>query len=261
VRLKNPEPYIFGRDNTQDKDRIKKAMANRTGKAIQTTRCYLHGLYITAYARSEIHCLYQLCNDNDIAIYYTDTDSVKRETQGGFDLVKLHTEIVESRVARMNDKSKFVLHDLGIGYLDNECTYKQFITVGSKRYISEFYEKTDDYNVHATISGLPNASELFQYEYEKNDYSFEKTVKHLLYRNTIFTDCKLTSNYSHMYEPYTATDGSVHKSGVILERCNVSIYGDSAKGEINESLDNSAFVCYLYFKNDLNLITGVKINE
>lgn len=261
LRLKNPEPFIFGQDTTKDIGRFTSAMCGRSGKATQTTRCYLHGLYITAYARSEIHCLYQLCNDNDVAIYYTDTDSVKRETKYGFDLVKLHTEIIEARVERMNEKAKYVLHDLGIGYLDNECTYKQFITVGSKRYVSEFYEKEDGYNVHATISGLPNASDFFQAEYEKNNYSFDQTVRHLLHRNTIFTDCKLNSNYSHMYEQYTATDGTTHKSGVILEHCNVSIYGDTSKGEINESLDNSAFVCYLYFRNDLRLITGVKIDE
>lgn len=262
VRLKNPESYIFGNNTDNDKQRFSDAMCGRSGKATQTTRCYLHGLYITAYARSEIHCLYQLCNENNIEIYYTDTDSVKRETCDGFDLVALHTQLIESRVACMNDNADYILHILGIGYLDNECTYKQFVTVGSKRYVSEFYEPDDNgFNVHATISGLPHASDFFQSAYEKNSHNFRKTVEHLLHRNTIFNDCKLASNYSHMYEQYTATDGSTHKSGVILEQCNVSIYGDTTKGEINESLDNSVFVCYHYFRNDLNLITGVKFNE
>lgn len=127
---------------------------------------YIYGLYVPQYARASILYIAYIFLINGIDVYYIDTDSIK---------VK-YSAFVQSLVDEFNKlqlESLGKYKYLGFGVLEHEFTATQFTSLGTKSYIFTKVEKGKEL-LQATISGLPNATMLFNQIYDYYGKSFEE---------------------------------------------------------------------------------------
>lgn len=108
--------------------------------------CYAWGVWTTARAREQLQIAINMTCDNFV---YCDTDSVKFIDDGSISFDKYN----ESR-KRDSEKNGGVATDRNgkkyyLGLYDYEGTYKQFITLGAKKYC---YVDQDDH-LHITVAG------------------------------------------------------------------------------------------------------------
>lgn len=182
-------------------------------------KSYLIGSYITAYARASLISFGILADELGLQCVYSDTDSWK--IMGNDNIVKdcitlwnnIYLKYIESS-GLVNFANKY-----GIGYFDYEGMYNDFCTIGCKRYL---YTVGD--HIHATISGLPNASNIYQTYYIQCGYDFSKVVKDIFHFNVIFKNSKLLSNYVSVGDLVKIRD-NVCYSGVILQNSDVTLSG------------------------------------
>lgn len=121
---------------------------------IQTTRDYITGMYITAFARLDLAFMsYIIYNEAETAtICYWDTDSIKLKIK------KEEREIIEKLFNYYNRKIKKIrdtavsyygeLYNLGIWEADGD--YKYFYTLGAKKYLTVDFND----NVELTNAGV-----------------------------------------------------------------------------------------------------------
>ena len=108
---------------------------------------YAWGVWITAYARKNLWLGIMLINED---VVYTDTDSIKY--LGNYDyVVEEYNKIVEEKLLDMTRHFGFNYDDIdGIGKFDIDGHYKEFKTLGAKKYC---YRNQNDI-IHITVSGV-----------------------------------------------------------------------------------------------------------
>lgn len=132
----------------------------------------MHGVWCTAWARYRLQLMIdQADNNKQSAFIYADTDSVK--FIGELDLTAFNEERIKESIknrAYATDR-KGIVHHIGI-FEDDGC-YKQFKTLGAKKYV---YVDMND-QLHITIAGVNKklgAGELGRIENFKEGFIFTK---------------------------------------------------------------------------------------
>ena len=163
---------------------IIKALQSEKKKAFLS---FAYGVWVTAYARNN---LLRRVIENDQYVVYCDTDSCK--LLEGYDK-KVFTDYNETVLKKIEDvsntlgldKNKYAPSDIKgkshpMGLFEYECTYKEFITQGAKKYAYKY----DDGIIHITVAGIPKqgAKALKNLEDFKDDFIFhyEDTGKNLI---------------------------------------------------------------------------------
>lgn len=152
-------------------------------------------------------------------MYYIDTDSIK---------VK-YSAFVQALVDEFNKLQLEALGKykyLGFGVLEHEFTATQFSSLGTKSYIYTKAEKGKEL-LQATISGLPNATMLFNRIYDYYGKSFDEMVESCYHYGTIF-DRKIANRLASTYkfERYNLQIDDYEESvvsGVVLESVDVTM--------------------------------------
>jgi hypothetical protein len=180
---------------------------------------YIYGLYVPQYARASILYIAYIFLIKGIDVYYIDTDSIK---------VK-YSAFVQSLVDEFNKlqlESLGKYKYLGFGVLELEFTATNFTSLGTKSYIFTKKEKGKEL-LQATISGLPNATMLFNKIYDYYGKSFDEMVESCYHYGTIF-DRKIANRLASTYkfERYDLQIGDYTESvvsGVVLESVDVTM--------------------------------------
>lgn len=231
----------------------------------RTKSSYIYGMYVACYARSSLcYAIYGLLQ-YDIIILYSDTDSVKyKDCKEADKFVSQFNNIINDY---LKDYKK-----LKFGTLDKEKVYDKFVTIGTKSYISLVGD-----NIHATISGVPNATRIFQRLYEEN---YNKNFNSLIF-NCYHYDCtidmscitKLAHTYSNTEETVRIYDKSVNKmyeehvvSGCVLQDTSVQMksfesklwraYGEIIKQTFYDTVNTLTFDITTIIKYDKNANKG-----
>lgn len=151
---------------------------------------YSYGVWVTAYAR------YNLLSNLvklDNKVIYSDTDSLKLEE--GFDIkvIEYYNKNVLEKIEKVSKDLKLPIEKFSpidkygkehtIGLFDFDGFYKEFKTLGAKKY--SYIDK--DNNIHITVSGVPKkgATALKNLDEFRNDFIFEYkyTGKNLIVYN------------------------------------------------------------------------------
>lgn len=148
----------------------------RTPKTL--LRNYSDGVFIVAYARLHLMLMTHLLIDKtDTTIIYWDTDSIKffNDIDNVLNEVDLFNKNLE--------KYWFVSKKYNLGIFDFEGIYDNFITGGSKCYISSKKKK-----IYMTISGVPyKAQDWYQKQFVRSHYNFSKLTYKYFHPNTIIS--------------------------------------------------------------------------
>lgn len=195
----------------------------------RTKTSYLYGMYIANYARSSLcYVIYNLLQQG-INVLYSDTDSVKYVDNKLAD--KFINDFNDTITKSIEEKYRF----LKFGVLDKEHIYDSFCTIGTKSYVTEM-----NGNIDATISGVPNATRIFQRLYDEN---YNSNFKDLVF-NCYHYDCtidkscikKLAHTYKNVKEYVEVYDNEADKiyreeivSGCILKDTSVQMKSFESK--------------------------------
>jgi hypothetical protein len=158
---------------------IENGQLEKSGNKLQLkdTTCFLMGMFITSYSRLQLYAGFNACNDLKIKHYYTDTDSLK--TEENEKIIETANKYLYGICKLQNKKQNYFYKNFGLCQFDNDGYYNKFISNGSKSYIVEH-----DNKIKVTISGLSQATEIFNLYYK--NHTFEETVNKLYQTNTIF---------------------------------------------------------------------------
>lgn len=217
----------------------------RTPKTL--LRNYSDGVFIVAYARLHLMIMtYQIINNTNSTILYWDTDSIKFVN----DIDKVLNEV--SYFNNQLERKWFVSKKYNLGIFDFEGIYDNFMTGGSKSYITSVGK-----NIHLTVSGVPyKTNEWYQKQFRRLHYNFEKLCYKYFHPNTVITssvsnklamgyylnknnlfDCEVKDeqNISYHYKGY---------SGAILDNSDFTIYGIKSITEIIKYINMCKLINY-----------------
>lgn len=195
-------------------------------KNAQHKTSYIYGLYVPQYARASILYIAYKFITNGLNVYYIDTDSIKTDD----------TEIAHKLVDEFN---KLQLINLAgyewtkFGQLEHEYTAIKFASLGTKSYIKLEYDTDNNPIVKATISGLPNASALYNRLFEYYENNFEELVECCYHYGTVFDKSianKLTSKYDFFNFDINIDNYTDNVcSGVVLDSVDVTMRDFTSK--------------------------------
>lgn len=193
-------------------------------KAYKNYKCFVHGIFCTAWARARIwHAI--IDGKLDEQVVYSDTDSLKMYNYSGdyFEeqnrvVLTRHQQLAKDLNIDINDLSpvdiKGVPHPLGVW--DEEKTAVYFRSLGCKQYLVQYA----DGSKHLTCAGISKlAVQLFD---SMEDFDIDRTLTEKELANCIddegHTAEKLTPYYDVDYPEVIYPDGYVckYKSGVCL---------------------------------------------
>lgn len=156
---------------------INKGLNDKSNKVYENFLSYSQGLFITAYARRALWTVL-LQIDNDVA--YRDTDSLKYineheevfEAYNNMIMDRINVVCVERDISRElmcpRDKNG-IEHPLGIYTDDKGTPYKEFKTLGAKRYCV----KKKDGKVEITVSGVSKKKGISHIKNIDKDFCFD----------------------------------------------------------------------------------------
>lgn len=212
---------------------------------------YSIGVWVTSYAKRQILTPIKKMSEN---AKYCDTDSVKYTS--GKRYVKLfehlnaqvRTEFYDAMKYHGLPKSDYTFMDkFGvehfIGIFEEEEPYKRFKSLGSKRYLVEYY----DGKMSSTVAGAPK--DLWKHLGKTNDEKFDNFKDNFRLR-----DCKLTHTYTEGKTKLYVTDyngvGTFVdvRSGVCLTKADFTMsLSDEFKNFLNGMIDVENCDIYQYF--------------
>ena len=142
---------------SSDLDTDAQQMLDKINRDPKTFLSQAWGVYVTAYAR---HNLWQMIIPLDHDVIYCDTDSVKFIGDHDADFERYNIEITQKLTTACNfynidpallspADSKGIRHPLGI--YDPDDSYKEFITLGAKKYCY----KDQSGKIGITVAGVP----------------------------------------------------------------------------------------------------------
>lgn len=194
--------------------------------------CYAWGVWTTARAREQLQIAINMTGDNFV---YCDTDSVKFIDDGTISFKQYN----ESR-KRDSAKNGGVASDKNgnkyyLGLYDYEGTYKQFITLGAKKYC---YVDNDD-QLHITVAGAGKKKGAAELAKRGGIKAFKEGF--------IFTEAGGTESvYNDITEPFTVNiDGNLLN---ITSNCLIkaSTYTLGITGEYKRILNHPAIWLTLF---------------
>ena len=179
--------YKYGRDEKSFSD-YKKYMANPNQYL-----WYSIGVWVTSYARRQILTPIKHMSENAV---YCDTDSVKYKCGKRYNH---YWEVVNNQIKAeflnamrfhkfKEEEYRFFDKDgkeFFMGIFETEEPYRRFKSLGSKRYLVEYY----DGHLASTVAGAPK--NLWQYLGNDNDTAFRNFTN-----NFNLPKCKLTHTYT-----------------------------------------------------------------
>lgn len=167
----------------------------------RTTRDFITGLFITAYARLDLALItFMFFIMSELTPVYWDTDSVKILCKTKQEEKKA-LEIIEYYNNKFSKLQKYVISLFGeiyeIGIFENDYNYDYFFTLGAKKYLVAVGEE-----IHLTNSGLnkKTMSETLTSEYKKllahydSKIAFEKLINNFYHPNMIIGSDKSGRN-------------------------------------------------------------------
>lgn len=183
---------------------------------------YIYGLYIPQYAQATILYIVYKFLEKNINPLYIDTDSIKTElSDTALQVVEDYNNLIKSY--NCNTTNLY-----GFGLLEHEFTADKFISLGSKTYmIYKEHTQENEPHIKAVISGLPNATKIYNEILEQFNGNFSKLVRKtyqygVQFDNTICT--KLTSKYKYIEHTVKCDDYIEHlTSGVVLEKTDCTM--------------------------------------
>lgn len=179
--------YKFGKDEKSFSD-YQKYMGNP-----KQYLWYSIGVWVTSYARQQILTPIKRMSENAI---YSDTDSVKYLGGKRYDKMwdKLNRDLKDKFYQAM-EYHDFPSYDYTfldkdgkeyfMGIFEEEEPYYRFKSLGSKRYLVEYY----NHQLSTTVAGAPKS--LWQYLGNDNDSAFRNFTN-----NFKLDNCKLTHTYT-----------------------------------------------------------------
>lgn len=218
--LNRPTIYydFMDREFKEDKPKFDDNYKSRKKKT-----SYIYGLYVPAYARASIlYFAYEFAVRN-VDTLYIDTDSLK--------IKECDYEKVKAVIDDYNKSVKENVYDvygLDFGTLEFEHTFSKFTSLGCKSYVYILNDR-----VYATISGLPNATELYGRLYEMCDSNFEKLVDKCYHFN-VCIESTVTNKLCAIYK-YEKVNTFVNAyridcySGCVLKPVNLVMLDTSSK--------------------------------
>lgn len=108
--------------------------------------CYSWGVWTTARAREQLQVAINMTGDNFV---YCDTDSVKFIDDGSVDFTQYNKSRKRDSIKNGGVATDRTGKQYYLGLYDYEGTYKQFITMGAKKYA--YVDQTDQ--LHITVAG------------------------------------------------------------------------------------------------------------
>lgn len=215
---------VFGKDEKSFSD-YKKYMSNPNQYL-----WYSIGVWVTSYARRQILKPIKRMSENAI---YCDTDSVKYIGNKRYDHYwevvnnSIKAEFLEAMKFHKFSEEEYRFFDKDgkeyfMGIFEEEEPYYRFKSLGSKRYLVEYY----DHKLSTTVAGAPKS--LWQYLGADNDSAFRNFTN-----NFTLPDCKLTHTYTENNVIRIITDylgettAQEIRSGVCLSPADFSMKLDS----------------------------------
>lgn len=215
---------VFGKDEKSFSD-YKKYMSNPNQYL-----WYSIGVWVTSYARRQILKPIKRMSENAI---YCDTDSVKYTGNKRYDHYwevvnnQIKHEFLEAMKFHKFTEEEYRFFDKDgkeyfMGIFEEEEPYYRFKSLGSKRYLVEYY----DHKLSTTVAGAPKS--LWQYLGADNDSAFRNFTN-----NFTLPDCKLTHTYTENNVIRIITDylgettAQEIRSGVCLSPADFSMKLDS----------------------------------
>lgn len=205
--------HILYNGNTKEWLKVQADFETEYSKKQQKTS-YIYGLYVPAYARASILYIAKLFLLNKLDVMYIDTDSIKTSDSTTAD------EIVNNYNNHVKDF--MCKYNLDFGTLEKERVLSHFASLGAKSYI---YMASD--KIHATISGLPNATKIYKELLDKYDGDFESMIDVCYNYGTEFSESitnKLASVYNFITQNITIDDyKDTVVSGAVLKPVRVTM--------------------------------------
>ena len=210
---------------------------------------YIYGLYVPQYARASILFIAYKFLTNGLPVLYIDTDSIKT-----FNCEKAEKIVNDFNKIQLNNlKEEFRFTKFGI--LEKEYVAQKFTSLGTKSYITIKNGK-----LFATISGLPNASKLYNSLLEYYDNNFDEMIENCYHYGVVFDSSlvkKTTSIYN--YNTYKIKVGKYTDkvvSGCVLKDVDVTMRDFTS----NIWLVYAQIICKLYNKRFKDLCFSCNIN-
>lgn len=211
--------HILYDGNTKEWLKVQADFEEEYTKKQQKTS-YIYGLYVPAYARASILYIAKLFLLNNLDVMYIDTDSIKTSDSATADtIVNDYNNHVKDFMSKYN---------LDFGTLEKERVLSHFASLGAKSYI---YIASD--KIHATISGLPNATKVYKELLDKYDGDFESMIDTCYNYGTEFGENitnKLASTYNFITQDVEIGNyNETVVSGVVLKPVRVTMRDFNSK--------------------------------
>ena len=182
-------------------------------KSYKRTLFYPWGVWITAYARRNLFTAIYTIGEDYI---YSDTDSVKIKNADKYqDYFNKYNQAVISKVSKCLEYYKIDIESAApktikgsskpIGVWDYDGHYKQFKTLGAKRYMCTY----DDDSLHITIAGLGKERGCNYIKKQNNPYDF--------FNDGMSVPAEDTGKLTHTYIDSTDDDN-------FIQQCDITDY-------------------------------------
>lgn len=193
--------------------------------------CYAWGVWTTARAREQLQIAINMTGDNFV---YCDTDSVKFIDDGSVSFDKYNKSRKQDSIKNGGVAEDRTGKQYYLGLYDNEGTYKQFITMGAKKYC--YVDQND--KLHITVAGCGKKTGAAELQKRGGIKAFKEGF-------TFYTAGGLESIYNDIVQPYEI-EREDHKlqitSNVMLKD---STYTLGLTGEYKQILNHPAI--WLHF--------------
>lgn len=235
--------------DVESKEYIKRMETFDDYKKARVKTSYIYGLYVPQYARASILFIAYKFLINNLPVLYIDTDSIKTTD------CDLSNDIVNdfNKIQINNLKEEYRFTKFGI--LEKEYVAQKFTSLGTKSYITIKNDK-----LYATISGLPNASKLYNALLNYYDNDFEEMIE-ICYHYGVVFDSSLVKKTASIYN-YNTYNIEVGKykdtvvSGCVLKDVNVTMRDFAS----NIWLVYARIICKMFDKKFNDLCFDVTIN-
>lgn len=235
--------------DTDLKEFIKRTETFEDYEKSRVKTSYIYGLYVPQYARASILYIAYKFLKNNLPVLYIDTDSIKTVDSDLSD--KIVNEFNEVQIENLKEEFRFTK----FGILEKEYVAEKFTSLGTKSYITMKHGK-----LFATISGLPNASKLYNALLKYYDNNFNEMVENCYHYGVVFDSSLVKKTASiYNYNTYNIRIGKYKDtvtSGAVLKDVNVTMRDFTS----NIWLVYAQIICKLYNKKFNNLCFNCTIN-
>ena len=235
--------------DTKNKEFTKRMESFEDYEKARVKTSYIYGMYVPQYARASILFIAYKFLQNNLPVLYIDTDSIKTLNCEKAD--KLVNDFNVIQIKNLKEKYRFTK----FGILEKEYVASKFTSLGTKSYITIKNGK-----LFATISGLPNASKLYNKLLKYYDNNFNEMIENCYHYGVVF-DKSIVNKTSaiYNYNTYDIRIGNYKEtltSGCILKEVDVTMRDFTS----NIWLVYARIICNLYKKRFKDLCFNVVIN-